>query len=903
MLNTVFSSASGNELAKLEFIQHCNDMLRCIDPTNQANFDHDIWVIPFTRLLGNENIHLFATLNFTDFKNTALMFKDQFSIQLENNQSVDLNLLGFAKWLFLKLKCNGSIDYRSVWLLDVLKMHFTFLAERRSTVLNDADLEEFFSLLLTHDFKNGAFIKRFGAPAYASRFKCYNLMDCARILRSHGIDDFIGEFDHSDINKAFNESCLAQIDMTLSDYKAGGSFDFLTLDVGRHYVDFCATFFEENIAFSIALSRALFDVRLKVSEDGKKDLWTNYFNKSEILNKSNVLVQNFRFHYNNIAEQTHAFCLSTINKIAVDLGLDEERFDTYEFIRSLLYTRFYDSELKKREYILAEYLASLKNESTKNTVNFTLSEFDIICNNQLLNAQLSETESVDVMLRHIDKYDLVNRKSVRKYFLDVESAGITALVAFTGWRASEYGFPLSALRSEVNRDIKDAVYTPFRFHLKWISPKTNGETLLEREITLSTNVLIRQIDSLTQHAGDEFAITSTPRTDSNDINRIVYNAVVRHWLNFPSQYLPFKELTELQYLESSEDHLTATEKNRFIELKNKYNLENRMVKELLQLKDKLINDVKLQKFASRLYKVDDDNVRFKDVIVRFIKGTLPITDSKLIESKLSIETLDAIKSPDFDLTENAILSIRVELLNETYYATPHALRHIWAEAVLRRYKGDVGKFIRANFKHIDERFFMAYLKNKEARSIMQVAKRTTINSIVENRINSLGDEKRAYSGGFDRFINKAVRITKVYSQQEFNNLFINITENRIVDIKTNAWATCILRTSTQNLAKCSVDGIPQRYNASPKLCLGCINADIEAGNFYGIVVYVKPDIDACRNPHLPLFLKEVHLDNVKKALKRVIELEDGDTMSSRYRPFINYLLETIEIVNNSNGIL
>ncbi len=895
MISTIFSHFYSDESSHQHFLQHCNDMLRVIDPSGKASFEDDVWVIPFSRAIEDKNNNLYATLNFTDFKSKSLKYTEQHVVKLEKGKSVVLNTLGFAKWIFLKLRSDLAVDYRSVWFLDVLKMHFTFLNERRSTVLGEEDLEEFFSLLLTHDFKNGSFVKRFAAPAYNSRFRSINLMASARILRSYGIDDFVGEFSQADINKAFNEACLAQIDMTLSDYKAGGTFDFLTLDVGRHYVDHCAEFFEENIVLSTALSNALSEIGLKANIEGKKEAWKSHLDATNILSKSSILVQKFKRQYNDIVECTSAFRLSTISKIALELGLEEERFDTYEFIRSLLFARFYATDLKKRELILVEYLDSLKGESSETAINFSLNQFDQVCNSILSNLQLDESNAAETLVSYVTKFKLVNRKSVEKHFLDIEAAGITALVAFTGWRASEYGFPLSALKSDVNRDIKDAVYTPFRFHLKWISPKTNGETLLEREITLSSCILIRQLNALTLHEQNGFAISSKSRESASDISRIVYNAVTRLWLNFPFQYQPFIELTELQKFDKSSDLRSAAEERRFLELSNKYNLENRLVKELLELRDKLIHDVKLQSLVRREHNIGGSTVRFKEIISQYIDGTLPTEDIILLEMKLSQDTLHTIKSNDFVLTQAAVNTIKNELLSDTYYATPHALRHIWAEAVLRRYKGDVGKFIRANFKHIDERFFMAYLRNKEARSIMQVAKRTTINSIVRNRINSLRDKKRSYSGGFDRFVNKAVSITKVHSNDEYNKLAENIANNRIVDIKTNPWSTCILREGTNASAKCSIDGIPQRYNASPKLCLGCINADIEAGNFNGIVIYLKPDIDACRNPNLPNFIKEPHLNNVRKALKRVVELREGDVEDNRFLPFINYLRETIDL--------
>jgi hypothetical protein len=237
--------------------------------------------------------------------------------------------------------------------------------------------------------------------------------------------------------------------------------------------------------------------------------------------------------------------------------------------------------------------------------------------------------------------------------------------------------------------------------------------------------------------------------------------------------------------------------------------------------------------------------------------------------------------------------VRGEFLGDAAYPSPHAFRHIWAEAVLRRYRGDVGRFIRANFKHLDERFFMAYLRGKAMKAIVVVSKRAVVNSIVQAQLDSLGDENRAYTGGLDRFLSKALAITKIQSHEEYESLVKNVSQ-RVVDIKSNPWADCFLREGTYKTAKCSIDGIPQRHNASPKLCLGCINGNIAEGNFNGIVVYTRQDVKACRNPKLPWFIKEPHVHIVNSALKRAKELKENSG-KSQYDPFIKHLEETLKM--------
>ena len=219
---------------------------------------------------------------------------------------------------------------------------------------------------------------------------------------------------------------------------------------------------------------------------------------------------------------------------------------------------------------------------------------------------------------------------------------------------------------------------------------------------------------------------------------------------------------------------------------------------------------------------------------------------------------------------------------------------------MRRYRGDVGKFIRAHFKHLDSGFFMAYLRDKEFRVIQQVATRNVINAVVRTHIDAIEDKHRDYAGGFDRFLSKAVNISHVIGHTEMKEELAKATSKRVLAMKSNPWATCFLRDGTQKTAKCSINGEPQRQNASPKLCLGCINADITEGNFNGIVVYIKEDIAACRNPELPWFIKEPCYHTVLLALKRIEELKRNSGKAT-YDKFIAHLQDTLLMADAQRG--
>lgn len=867
-------------------------MLRLIDPNGHASFVKDKWVIPFSSTTARAE-NLYATLDFSDFNNEILKFKSSIRIEFEVGEFINLTIIDFAKWLFLQQRHNNSLDYRSVWHLEMLKMLFAYLRENNIKLLDESKLEDFFSLTLTHDFVDKAFVRRLSSPAYGSRFKMFNLSSITRTLRLHSVESVVTNIHEEDLNKAFNSACLSQMGMTLADYKNGGTFDFLTLDVGKHYVDYCASFFEQHIVFATALRCSVFELGFDLEEKGNQSKWDALFseNKEQLCN---LIATKF----NEIVLKYHAFNIDKLNQILLELKLDETRFDSYEFVRALMYARFYDGQLKKREHILSEYVASINSDNTGFKIDFSLQEFDEHCDNVLSELTL-DLEKADVLL---DKYielfrDRTNVK-MGSFFRDVEAAGVTAIVAYTGWRSSEYGFPESSLNSAVNKEISDAVYSPFRFYIKWISPKTNGDTLLEREITLSTAILIKQLSAFTVANDNGFALTSATFREATLIENQVKTMVTRHWQRFPEKYVIFMELDELEALTFKGKDCDLAELKRKEYLSGKYDLNNAVVENLTALRDKLRNDNQVLELISRSYKVDQKHLRFGETIRRYANGELDGISAEILENRLSQETLEHIRIHHGDIGNTDTKAIIDELRVGIFNATPHALRHIWAEAVLRRYKGDIGKFIRANFKHIDERFFMAYLRGKEAKAIMQVAKRTTINYIVRNRIKSLNDERRRYAGLFDRFINKAVAITHVKTQGEYEKLTNKVSNDRIIDIKVNPWSTCVLRKGTFVHAKCSEDGIPQRHKAEPSLCLGCINGDIEEGNFNGIVVYIKPDVEACRNPKLPMFIKMAHLVTVRLALKRIQELGKNYD-DSPYQKYVDFLYETIEMAVSS----
>ncbi len=910
------------------FHTRCISLFQYMNPKGGGSFEDDVWVIPFS----NEHYkNSKVELDFTAFTQAELEIVPSVKVIWDNELEINIPQGLFAKWLFLELTSERSVDYRLMWLLDAIKSLFLFLKEENTHVLAEHHLVGLYSVLLTHDFEDSRFVRRRSTPSYRSRVHLLDLMKIYLLLARFKINFLVGKIASDAQNQALNEACLTQTGMTLTDYKAGGTFDFLGLDIGRHYVDYCADFYETYIAFAIAARKTLSVMSNFIENLGNKrktsgsrlvrvvtttlqgdpDFSEHEINKDQEQLVHDETIRIFHDIYNKCVVKTKAFSLDVLNAVAADLSLMENRLDTHEFIRSVMYTRFFASGVKSRERICLEYSSVVvAGDFTGQFTKLEPQHVDEVCDKHLDGLTIEICDVSKFCRQMIESYaNSSNRKQkiVDGLIADVEAAGVTLFAAYTGWRASEFGFPQSAISVVLNIDVVDASYTPMRFYVNWTASKTSGGTLLQREITLSTAIIANQLAELNAADQNTPALVSVNFSSLPDLTYKIAERVERLWERFPYGYSIFKELDELEALSARFSYLKSDEEKRLRQLSEKYDLENNIVTEVIALREQLRNDTARLEISKRQYMGENrSTVRFSETLRLYSLHKLDPSSTNLLNRYLNEDTktylLSSDKTADF-LRKEAVAAIREEFTSGIIKATPHAFRHIWAEAILQRYRGDVGRFIRANFKHIDERFFMAYLRNKEVKSIYDVAKRTTINSVVRKHVSSLRENKRAYAGGFDRFVSKAVNLTKVVTHDDYAVIARKIAKERVVDIKVNAWSTCLLRAGTENHAKCSIDGIPQRQNASPKLCLGCVNADINDSNYKGIVIYTKSDVEACQNPNLPMSIKKFHVATLRKALLRVRELATNEKCSS-YDSFIQHLegvIRTVELEGKSNG--
>jgi hypothetical protein len=202
-------------------------------------------------------------------------------------------------------------------------------------------------------------------------------------------------------------------------------------------------------------------------------------------------------------------------------------------------------------------------------------------------------------------------------------------------------------------------------------------------------------------------------------------------------------------------------------------------------------------------------------------SNLSNTEVDAIEDALPEELLRRFSDMGYDDID-AVFSTDISsyLVEDCLYPTPHAFRHMWAEAVYRRFDGDAGWMIKSNFKHISNRMWLAYIRDKDNRRSHVSIK----NRVCSNLVNAwLSGEGKGYSGKFHKYLSCVISSTEVASKDNAIQLLKRIVFEEVNSITSNPWGFCIVRRSTEKFSRCAVAGSSRTENATPSLCMPCIN--------------------------------------------------------------------------------
>jgi hypothetical protein len=908
----LLSSSSG-------WLQHFNDQLALIMPAIGTEFSSPCWHFKYQITVKSADIKL----DFSQFDRPHLKFIETIDIVFDGEE-YQITTVELAKVLFLaQASANSSGQY--IKQFNALRRVFAFLKEQGSTCVQVDDYQALYQFLMTMDVSASGIKQRFSSLSYQSSIASLNIYRIISSLLSYGIEGVLSSISEAHLKKAQKSAVEVVTGLTLADYIAGSSFNFLTLSVGRHYIDHCGNYFEQHYPLARTFKVCLQELPEIIQEAFEREIGSPY--KAEQLLSSHIcavltgrdiltdpflksssrkkgqfeiaegrceIIQSvtqafFWQQYQNACEQTVLLSEQGLALLATQLELPE-RFDTYEFLRSMLLTQMTNSTLPRNtEALLRLYCATLKGKR-----NISLEQFLDTCvavKEKLLILVQQNKQSLAELLAQADISLASNGNSIRGFISNVEAAGCTMMLALTGWRASEYGFPLSAIKVTDNLDILDSTYTPFRFMLNWVVPKTNGKTKIEREITLSAYLLATKLNSLVADSESAPCLYSSTaqRQNSNISGQMFSTRVMRMWENFVHHYVPFSELRQLDDLREKVV-LSEDESKHFTRLSQKYP-DNAYTADFRHTMQKVTIELPRLRATGQFR---DGRPGHK--LFGFIKGTLTVDEMSVwqqhldpvLQQKLTKLTLEK----PTDLDRGLIQTCTSNILNDCVYPTPHGFRHIWAEAVLRRYSGDVGWFIRSHFKHLDERFFMRYLRLKNFKDIHDIAKRTAISSIVRMHMLTLRDEQRAYAGKFDVLMRRLGKVTKVLPLEQLSEVAEKFTATEVVDITANSWNNCIVRRTTQKQAKCAIDGEPQSQNADPSFCIGCINGNVDDGHVIGIMLHVENHVKVLKDPKLPEFFKRKSMSTVIEAKKQFLQLK-RNSGSDKYDNHIKYLDDAI----------
>lgn len=872
-------------------VQSMSDIMVLYNKSDGCTFHDAVWRFNSKSVTGEFELD-FGIFELPEFNGGRMhkVFCHGGEIEVTNQELI--------KILFLEhIEKSESIYYYHRHGLSFIAKLCAFLNSYDIEKIEDEDLLDFYSFIFSHKIQANKIVNSFSPPAFQSLTgSVVSLNNLLQYLNAYHADSLIGNITIDGELEGFNEACQAQLGMNLSEYKNGSSFNYLGLNIGKHYIDHCGSVFEDNIQYAIAarltLTESIEEIRRELGQGtlesiqpivthallGKKlnelpESMSRIWRQDKLEFIYEITLNNFVRNFNDYAEISCAFDIDTINEIVKSTGLPD-RYDAQEFIRSMLFSLLIDENVKSGVSIYKEYFSALteaKEAPDLSIENFVLISDQIIeSRKKLLSGNREEIRKT--CIKYIDKVAVEsNCEGVRQLKAGlnmVAACGVTLLLGLLGWRRSEFGFSLEDITLKQNETVLDNLYTPLRFIANWTVRKTSGQTKLDREISQSAYLIVFLLDKLNESGQTSPALyyaskaRSKGETAPSDSSLYIANLVDYAWPDFIRNY---------------------SEKDAIL---------NGNDKELKQEFRKLEEDLPIYTLCQT-----DNSQSFITKLEQYRHGELSDIEAKILDEKLSTSTKEKLKDFDTEISSIDSANIRLQILQDVAYPTPHAFRHVWAEAVLRRYRGDVGKFIRANFKHLDESFFMAYLRDKETNAVYQVAKRTTINAIVRQQLLSLTNNDREFAGGFDHLLTKAVNSTQVVSYEEYVELSNRISEERVINISPRPWVTCMLRVRTEAFAKCSEDGEPQPQKAEPKFCLGCINANIAAGNFNGIVIYIQSDINACRNESLPAFVRKMHEPIVRNSLKRVRELARN---SDKYNDFIQYLEDTLLIADKLN---
>ena len=569
-----------------------------------------------------------------------------------------------------------------------------------------------------------------------------------------------------------------------------------------------------------------------------------------------------RFEAALLHEETLASFVAAIGLVPKSDNIDRIRIIVWDWLRG--------SDRKETQHLLDECQPPVRWATFEKQLSALKKHYD--------QQSCSLPTDHDYAALGLRKSATINSKSPypRQLIFLVLKAGLIAVVALTGWRKSEYGFPIKAINQSLNDDKLDQYAFPWRYQVDWVVPKQHGEIRKLREVTFCTVVIAKRLHSLLGATGDQpclygyFPIKKTFSESGGPVS----SAVQALWGHFVHHYSGFKQLDNWV---SWQGFQRAVESGKSMTTAEQRELDQLLAQRSAEEWSNLSVDVNLKEAWRRareewprveLFFASTNRKDKANWLASYRDSTLRSDWIDLLDEYLPDTTKEWLHSISREEIKSGQISRTVtnQLVSETLYPSPHAFRHMWAEAVYRRFDGDAGWMIRSQFKQISRTMWLAYIRDKDNRADHGRAKSQVISSLVHNYLRHQG---KGYAGQLHTWLRRLFKITSVLSPQEQEQLAEHLATIEIENIKANPWGYCLLKRRTRHLAKCAEMGEPMRHNASPVLCLSCVHNLMQSGNVEWAVFHVAAHVEALNNPVVPAIFKVSSYELVKNVTRHV----------------------------------
>lgn len=800
-----------------------------------------------------------------------------FQIEKFSNADVE-NALDKIKFLLLESAVNFKNRnlIRSVYF-GLYKTYY-YLALRGKQRIEHRDLNDYYEFILSRAISDGDLV-RSSRPIYLHK-SAHDLCKWSRILRSFGFDELIAEtIEQKHLIIALKSTIPKMTDSNLSysDWRSGLGLNTLTLEFGIYYVDHCTRFFDENIELAIALSNVYeAGYELCKSEFGALSYSTYSADYRPVLVQCLQKVEVKNLFKSTKGKGLGNYRLKKIHDIVTvrfhtELLSQKKSKEAYSS-RSVTYiAKHFDANLKNHENRYVQDLIRILISGSTPSAMMERELIEILgekCTIERVKELAKEFSSSEVPRPTIEKPDaeffeghgcLSSSKKYKSFLVDfiekVRNSGQVASMAFTGWRGSELGYSLEDINIDINTDFLDSELNPFRYTVTGKVPKTHNETPVRREITSRVYSLSVKMAELNQ-SRSALSCLVKPSPHSHRKAESVAEQYKRHsgrmWSHFVEYYPPFSEIRN-------------GKKNEFSSLTRAYeriSKEKEIVNLITSKRTNLVRALREHKLSNESY--------------------------QLISERIPERVFDAAFDHNVDKKSSnyALKRLSVEIIRTVIRPTPHAFRHMWAEAVYRRFDGDVGWAIRSNFKHISQDMWLAYIKDKSHQNLHQQIKSQVVSSLLKNYVDRNGE---GYAGAIDTVMRRMIAQTKIIDSSLLNYHVEHYTKIEIENIKSTPWGFCLLRSRVRSKAKCAEYGIPQRSKASPSLCLGCGNHLAMESSVEGILLSTLNDLKVLEtdDPKLPDSFKKASRKTIKLALKYLMKLKAEGVVISRYKSVLN----------------